>query len=110
MIAQIKRSYPIPVKIMAESYDPNGAGSVLEAAGWIDSDGDGIREKNGRKLEIKWLTYPSRQELPLLAESAQATLKEIGIAVNINSTADHNSIITDMNAWDVYASANVAIV
>ena len=28
-------------------------------------------------------------------------------AQNINSTADHNSIITDMNAWDVYASANV---
>lgn len=93
--------------LTTESYDPDGARSVLEAAGWIDSDGDGIREKNGRKLEIKWLTYPSRQELPLLAESAQATLKEIGIAVNINSTADHNSIITDMNAWDVYASANV---
>jgi peptide/nickel transport system substrate-binding protein len=45
----------------------------------VDSDGDGIREKDGQKLEIRWLTYPSRQELPLLAESAQATLKEIGM-------------------------------
>ena len=41
----------------------------------MDSDGDGIREKDGQKLVIRWLTYPSRQELPLLAESAQATLK-----------------------------------
>ena len=52
----------------------------------MDSDGDGIREKDGQKLEIRWLTYPSRQELPLLAESAQATLKEIGMDVQINCT------------------------
>ena len=55
---------------------------VLEDAGWVDRDGDGIREKDGEKLSIRWLTYPSRQELPLLAESAQATLKEIGIDVS----------------------------
>lgn len=94
-------------KVTAETYDPDGAKEILEEAGWVDSDGDGVREKDGQKLEIKWLTYPSRQELPLLAESAQATLKEIGIDVDINSTADHNSIITDMDAWDVYASAQV---
>ena len=94
-------------QVNTESYDPEGAKAVLEEAGWTDADGDGIREKGGKKLEIRWLTYPSRQELPLLAESAQATLKDIGIAVDINCTADHNSIITDMGAWDVYASANV---
>lgn len=94
-------------KVTTETYDPDGAKKILEDAGWIDSDDDGIREKDGKKLEIKWLTYPSRQELPLLAESAQATLKDIGIAVDINSTADHNTIITNMDQWDVYASAQV---
>ena len=94
-------------KVTTETYDPDGAKKILEDAGWIDSDNDGIREKDGKKLEIKWLTYPSRQELPLLAESAQATLKDIGIAVDINSTADHNTIITNMDQWDVYASAQV---
>ena len=93
--------------LKTETYDPEGAKKLLEEAGWKDTDGDGIREKDGKKLEIKWLTYPSRQELPLLAESAQATLREIGIAADINCTPDHNSIITDMDAWDVYASANV---
>ena len=64
---------------------------MLEDAGWVDRDGDGIREKDGEKLSIRWLTYPSRQELPLLAESAQATLKEIGIDV---STQQHGKSIT----------------
>ena len=79
----------------------------MEEAGWTDSDGDGIREKDGQKLTIRWLTYPSRQELPLLAEAAQSTLKEIGIEVQINATADHNTICKDPAAWDVYVGANV---
>ena len=91
----------------AKTYDPETAKAVLEEAGWTDSDGDGIREKDGQKLEIRWLTYPSRQELPLLAESAQATLKEIGMDVQINCTSDNNTIRKDPALWDVYASAMV---
>ena len=94
-------------KAVTERYDTEGAARVLEEAGWSDMDGDGIREKDGVKLAIRWLTYPSRQELPLLAEFAQATLKEIGIQVEINSTADHNQIRVNPAAWDVYASAMV---
>ena len=73
----------------------------------MDTDGDGIREKNGVKLTIRWLTYPSRQELPLLAEAAQASLKEIGMDVDINCTASRREFLADMASWDVYASALV---
>lgn len=91
----------------APSYNPKEAMKVLEEAGWTDADGDGIREKDGTKLSIRWLTYPSRQELPLLAESAQATLKEIGIDVQINNTKEHNNIRKDPKGWDIWVSANV---
>ena len=93
--------------VKTETYDPEGAKALLESAGWVDSDGDGIREKDGVKLTIRWLTYPSRQELPLLAESVQASLKEIGIDVDINCTANRREFLADMGSWDIYASALV---
>ena len=93
--------------VTTESYDPEGARQVLEEAGWTDADGDGVREKDGTSLVLRWLTYPSRQELPPLAQSAQATLGEIGFRVEIISTADHNRVRNDSSAWDIYASAMV---
>ncbi|QFJ54680.1 ABC transporter substrate-binding protein [Pseudobutyrivibrio xylanivorans] len=93
--------------VKTDSYDPEGAKLVLEDAGWVDTDGDGIREKNGKTLTIRWISYPSRQELPLLAESAQATLKDIGFDIQLNVTADHGQIVSDPEQWDVYAAAFV---
>jgi len=93
--------------ISTEEYDPEGAMALLEEAGWTDTDGDGIREKDGTKLTVRWLTYPSRQELPLLAEAAHASLREIGIDVDINCTANRREFLADMSSWDIYASALV---
>ena len=58
---------------------PNSKKKLLREAGWIDTDGNGYVDKNGQDLTVRWLTYTSRQELPLLAEAAQAFLKEVGI-------------------------------
>jgi len=100
-------SFPFGKGVNAKEYDPEKAKEVLEAAGWVDTDGDGIREKDGKTLTINWVSYPSRQELPLLAESAQANLKDIGIDVQLNVTADHGTIVSEPTGWDVYAAAFV---
>ncbi len=93
--------------VKAAGYDIEGAKKVLEAAGWVDTDGDGIREKAGQKLSIKWLTYISRQELPLLAESVQATYKQAGIDVQVNATDSYKDFLK-AGDYDVFANAFVA--
>ncbi len=93
-------------KVHAHPYDPEEAAKILTSAGWI-AGSDGIREKDGKKLTLRWLTYPSRQELPLLAVAAQAELKKIGVRLVVNCTADHNRFRRDPSAWDIYASSMV---
>ncbi|MEM3484634.1 MAG: ABC transporter substrate-binding protein [Candidatus Methanomethyliaceae archaeon] len=67
------------------AYSPEKAKDLLEAAGWIDVDGDGIREKEGRKLTINFITYPGFvAEAP--AEMAQAMLRKVGIQMDITVT------------------------
>ena len=92
--------------VTAQPYDPEESRRLLAASGWTDTDGDGYVDKDGEILSIRWLTYPSRQELPLLAESVQASLKEIGILVEVNCTANHLDFI-ESGEWDIYASAFV---
>ena len=91
--------------VHADAYDAQAAKGLLEQAGWVDANGDGIREKDGQRLTLRWLTYPGRLELPLLAEAAQASLRELGIDVQVNSTANHTDLRKDKGAWDVYVSA-----
>ena len=93
-------------QMTAESYHPEEAEELLSKAGYQDSDGDGYVEKDGKELTLRLLTYPGRQELPLLAESAQATLKKIGIKVDINNTQNSQDFL-DKGEWDIYASAFV---
>lgn len=90
--------------LTAPGYDPEGAKAVLEEAGWTDTDGDGYVDKDGQKLSIRWLTYPGRLEQPKLAEYAQATLKDIGIEVEVNCTEDSSSYV-DSGDYDVYVSS-----
>ena len=93
-------------KVHAVSYDLDGAKKLLNDSGWADSDGDGYVDKNGKNLELRWLTYTSRQELPLLAEAAQASLKQIGIKLNVNATDNYKTFLKSGD-YDIFSKAIV---
>ena len=54
------------------------ANRLLEEDGWTLGE-DGIREKDGQKLEIRFITYASRPDLPTLLLLATSQLEEIGV-------------------------------
>lgn len=64
-------------------YDTAKARELLTEAGFKDSDGDGILEKNGQPLKISLLTYPQRPGLPPMAQALQDQLKKVGIDVKV---------------------------
>jgi len=68
-------------------YDPEQAKSILEEAGWVDSNGDGVREKDGVDLAIEYGTTPHevRQDAQAVI---QEQLAEVGIKVNLHSVED----------------------
>ena len=63
-------------------YDPEKAKKLLLAEGWVPGSG-GILEKNGKSFEFTILTNQGNEERKKTAEIIQASLKTIGIKVNI---------------------------
>jgi len=74
-----------PEGIEVPPYDPEKAKSLLEGAGWTDSDGDGIREKDGTKLSLEISTPAGNQLRELTEQLLQEQFKAVGIDLVINN-------------------------
>ncbi|UCF18495.1 MAG: hypothetical protein JSU87_11150 [Gemmatimonadota bacterium] len=61
-------------------YDPDSAQALLAAAGWIDSDGDGIREREGVRASFELRTNPNTTREDILT-LVQGDLAEVGVEV-----------------------------
>ena len=79
---------------------------MLKEAGYTETNSDGYVTKDGQPLTLRWLTYTSRQELPLLAEYAQSALKDIGIKLDVNATDNYKDFLK-RGEYDIYAQAIV---
>jgi peptide/nickel transport system substrate-binding protein len=73
-------------------YDPDQAKALLDAAGWIDSDGDGMRDKviDGKKVDLKLRYITNTREL---RKNVQAVVEQqwklVGIGVElVNHSSD----------------------
>jgi len=64
--------------------DMEGAKALLEEAGWTDSDGDGIRDKDGKKLSMVYQTStnPVRQDFQVVIK---AWWNAIGVEVDLKN-------------------------
>ena len=84
-----------------DPYDPEEAMRILDEAGMVDTNGDGIRELDGKEIMLKYVTYPNRC-LDTFAEAVQQQLTAVGIGVDL--------IISDgAGQWDSYQSGDFDI-
>lgn len=64
-------------------YDPAKAAALLEAAGYVDTDGDGIREVNGVPLEFEFITIADNTMEFKASQIIAAGCLEAGIQLNL---------------------------
>jgi len=64
-------------------YDPEKSEALLAEAGWSDSDGDGVFDKNGIPLSFTILTNNGNKQRADAATIMQHRLKKIGIDVKV---------------------------
>jgi len=85
---------PVPPQLLG--YNPNTkiynfdreyAKTLLDQAGWTDSDGDGIREKSSEKLAFTVIAN-DWSDIAATATELQAMWKEIGADVKIETAED----------------------
>jgi peptide/nickel transport system substrate-binding protein len=65
-------------------FDIDAAVKLLEEAGWIDADGDGIREKDGEPLTVSILISAGSKTFARVAEIWSEDCAKAGLIVNIN--------------------------
>jgi peptide/nickel transport system substrate-binding protein len=80
------------------NYDPEQAGTLLDAIGVVDVDGDGFRERpDGTPLELTITMFPDDTKVTQSLELIQQDWQAVGIKTVL-------SIMT----WDEYTTANQA--
>jgi peptide/nickel transport system substrate-binding protein len=64
-------------------FDRLRAAGLLEEAGWKDTDGDGILDKDGRPFKVTYISTRLYAEGAEIAEVVQSQLKDVGIKVDV---------------------------
>jgi len=91
-------------------FDPRGAAKLLAEAGWTDSDGDGVLDKNGRPFAFTYLRFSEssvqRRLVPILREQfrkagLRVSVETISFTAALARMRQHKFDLTDLN-WLYY--------
>ena len=82
---QLRMGYPgtwLENTEVGYTYDPAEANRILDAAGWLDTDGDGIREIDGENIDL-YLPTRSSDEWSRATQMIQLMYRDVGIGTHI---------------------------
>jgi peptide/nickel transport system substrate-binding protein len=69
--------------VKAVPYDPKKAAALLAEAGWTRRNDDGLLVKDGKPFTFELLTNQGNDERKKIAEIVQASLRDLGVGVDI---------------------------
>ncbi|MBV6658664.1 MAG: peptide-binding protein [Devosiaceae bacterium] len=81
-------------------HDPEAAAQLLDDAGWAMGS-DGVRSKDGERLELTLWAYPQRPDLVTFQPVIRAALSDLGIAVTTQVTESPGDV-AGSGAFDLF--------
>jgi ABC-type transport system substrate-binding protein len=98
---ELPTSWALNPDLQPVPHDPEAALALLADAGWTDSDGDGLLDKDGQPFSFELLTNVENARRTQIGELVQEQLAQIGIEVNF-VTLDFNQLleIQDSQTFD----------
>ena len=95
-VAQCLYSSALPYGHVLNGYtfDLAKANALLNEAGYLDSNHDGIREKDGQKIVLNYYESADHgsSDANIIAQSLQSEAKKIGIEIKLNQVENVNDI------------------
>ena len=67
-------------------YDPNEARQLLDESGWVDTDGDGTRDRDGQPMQFILLTNDDPARITLI-EQISADWQAVGVKAKVQSVS-----------------------
>ena len=88
------------------AYNPDMAAELLNNLGYVDTDGDGIREADGENISLEYYIAADHgsSDSAIIAQAFQTDLKKVGIGVELIQT-ENMSDIRSAGQYD-FCSAN----
>jgi peptide/nickel transport system substrate-binding protein len=94
------------LNLTVKKYDPEGAKKLLADAGYTDSNGNGILDKNGVELSIKLIVLSGRIEDVHLADVMIHVLANLGITLNVEAMESWNDA-AEAGEFDILAASYI---
>ncbi|MFH1134768.1 MAG: ABC transporter substrate-binding protein [Pseudomonadota bacterium] len=89
--------------VIAPEPDPRGAREYLDQAGWIDHDGDGYRDRDGKVFEFELLLSGSLQTEIRTAEEIQLACNAFGLKCHLRVKPYERLIAENLGTGDFQA-------
>ena len=81
----LPRSWAYDPNQMKTEFSPDAAKALLEQSGWVDTNGDGIREKEGVPLAFNLLVGDDPSKIAV-AEALSEQWQQIGVSATVKAT------------------------